>query len=109
MMHCKNSPLRRVSDNFLRNHPNPYMDVFERLANSPNAHGIPPNPIWPEVAQEIDNAAQRIYLLETTPEQALRQAQTRLQERYDRYMDLLRRRDGITGDKAKTVTAQVSR
>ncbi|MFT3788335.1 MAG: extracellular solute-binding protein [Tepidisphaeraceae bacterium] len=32
MLHCKNSALARVSDNFFQNHPNPYIDVFERLA-----------------------------------------------------------------------------
>ena len=30
--HCKHSPLRKVSDEFIRTHPNPYIDIFERLA-----------------------------------------------------------------------------
>ena len=32
MLHCKNSPLTKVSKNFLDNHPNPYIDVFEKLS-----------------------------------------------------------------------------
>ena len=35
MLHCKNSPLAKVSDKFLSEHPNPYIDVFEKLAASP--------------------------------------------------------------------------
>ena len=37
-LHCKNSPLRIVSEDFLNDHPNPYIRVFQRLAASPNAH-----------------------------------------------------------------------
>src|SRR6202042_397895 len=40
-LHCKNSPLNKVSDDFMNHHPNPYIDVFERLARSQNAH-FPP-------------------------------------------------------------------
>ncbi|MDF2440209.1 MAG: multiple sugar transport system substrate-binding protein [Abditibacteriota bacterium] len=84
-LHCKNSPLREVSEEFIRNHPNPYIDVFETLSASPNAHGIPPVPIWPEVNEELGVAVQKVYLLEATPEAALRESQARLQEKYDRF------------------------
>jgi multiple sugar transport system substrate-binding protein len=84
-MHCKNSPLRQSSESFKLNHPNPYIDVFEELASSPNAYGIPPVPIWPEVVEEMGVAAQRVYLLEMTPEAAMRQSQTRLQQKYDAF------------------------
>jgi multiple sugar transport system substrate-binding protein len=87
MMHCKNSPLAKVSQNFLQHHPNPYIEVFERLASSPNAKTIPPIAIWPEVNDELGNVAQRVYLLEATPEVALAEAQTRLQEKYDRFRE----------------------
>ena len=43
-----------VSDAYLRDHPNPYIGVFEKLAASKNAHGVPPIPIWPEVADEFE-------------------------------------------------------
>ena len=84
-LHCKNSPLRRVSEEFIRNHPNPYIDVFEKLSASPNAHGIPRVPIWPEVNEELGVAVQKVYLLEATPEEALRESQARLQEKYDQF------------------------
>jgi ABC-type glycerol-3-phosphate transport system substrate-binding protein len=82
-LHCKNSPLTKVSRQFLEQHPNPYIGVFEKLASSPNAHGVPPVPIWPEVADELGVATQKVYLLETEPEQALADAQKRLQAKLD--------------------------
>ena len=33
-LHSKNSPLADVSQDFLEHHKNPYIKVFERLANS---------------------------------------------------------------------------
>jgi multiple sugar transport system substrate-binding protein len=86
-LHCKNSPLAKVSAKFLNNHPNPYIDVFEKLSASPNAHGVPPIPIWPEVGDELSNVAQRVYLLEAEPKQALAEAQTRLQMKWDDYRE----------------------
>lgn len=82
-LHCKNSPLRKVSPEFIKNHPNPYISVFEDLAASPNARGIPPIPIWPEVADEMSVMSQRIYLLEAEPKDALEESQKRLQAKLD--------------------------
>lgn len=85
MMHCKNSPLTQVSKNFLENHPNPYIQVFEDLASHPRAFTTPSIGIWPEVAAEMDNVAQKVYLLQDTPEHALAEAQVALQGKYDRF------------------------
>jgi ABC-type glycerol-3-phosphate transport system substrate-binding protein len=82
-LHCKNSPLTQVSRQFLEQHPNPYIDVFEKLASSPNAKGVPSVPIWPEVADELSVATQKVYLLEEEPEQALKESQARLQAKLD--------------------------
>lgn len=88
MLHCKNSPLSHVSQNFLQHHPNPYIQVFEDLASNPHAKTEPSLPIWPEVNDELSNVAQQVYLLQDTPEHALRDAQTRLQARYDDFRAL---------------------
>ena len=85
-MHCKLSPLAKVSDDFVRKHPNPYIDVFERLAASPNANGIPQTPIYPEIIDEMNVMVQALYLLKATPQEALHTAQQRLQEKYERYL-----------------------
>jgi multiple sugar transport system substrate-binding protein len=86
IMHCKNSPLAAVSEHFLTQHPNPYIDVFERLARSPNAHGAPQIPILPEVIDELTTVAQRLTLLQTDAATALAEAQDRLQARYDEFL-----------------------
>ncbi|HEY0074823.1 MAG TPA: ABC transporter substrate-binding protein [Abditibacteriaceae bacterium] len=93
MLHCKNSPLVKVSANFIDNHPNPYIDVFEKLSSSPNAHPVPSIPIWPELGDEMSNTAQRVYLLEAEPKQALAEAQTRLQLKWDTYRERQRLRN----------------
>jgi ABC-type glycerol-3-phosphate transport system substrate-binding protein len=85
-LHCKNSPLAKVSDDFLNHHPNPYIRIFERLAGSPNAHGPPQIPIMPEVTDDLNALSQQISLLEVTPEQALPALQARLQAKYDEFV-----------------------
>ncbi len=91
-LHCKNSPLAKVSREFIENHQNPYIDVFEDMARSPNAHVIPDCPIWPEAADEVSNTIQKIYLLRQDTVPALREAQDRLQQRYERFMALQKAR-----------------
>jgi ABC-type glycerol-3-phosphate transport system substrate-binding protein len=91
-LHCKNSPLATVSRQFIENHPNPYIEVFDRLADSPNAFTVPPLPIWPQVGDELSNAIQRVYLLSASPQEALDDAQARCQVMYDRYLASRQRR-----------------
>lgn len=95
-MHCKLSPLVVVSDAFIRTHPNPYIDIFERLAASPNAHGIPQTPIFPEIGDELNVMVQSVYLLQATPEQALRTAEQRLREKQQTYLQRQRLRAAVT-------------
>jgi ABC-type glycerol-3-phosphate transport system substrate-binding protein len=87
-LHCKNSPLAKVSDDFLNHHPNPYIKVFEDLANSPDAFTLPKIGIWPEVGAELDQIAQKMTLKLDDPKTALAEAQQRLQEKYDRYLEM---------------------
>ena len=93
-LHSKNSPLRAVSDRFLHHHKNPYIDVFERLAASPNARGLPPVPIWPEVADELKVLAQRVVLMDVEPRAGLAEAQVKLQAKYDQFAARQRARRG---------------
>ncbi|MGA2441121.1 MAG: ABC transporter substrate-binding protein [Tepidisphaeraceae bacterium] len=85
-LHCKNSPLARVSDDFLNHHPNPYIRIFERLASSPHAQAPPQIPIMPEVVDELNALSQQISLLQVTPEKALPELQARLQAKYDEFV-----------------------
>lgn len=83
MLHCENSPLQKVSENFLNHHPNPFIRVFEELAWSPNAHLTIRCPLAAEMATELTADAQGVATLTADPAAALRQSQVRLQERYN--------------------------
>ncbi len=85
-LHCKDSPLAKVSDDFLINHPNPYIRIFERLANSPNARTVPQIPIMPEVVDELNALSQRISLSGGEAATALAELQVRLQADYDEFV-----------------------
>jgi multiple sugar transport system substrate-binding protein len=95
-MHSKNSPLRAVSQHFLQHSKNPYIDVFETLASSPNAHAVPQVPILPEVLDQLNNQIQSIVKLHVTPEAAMQFLQDHLQQRYDTFMEKQRARRGQT-------------
>jgi ABC-type glycerol-3-phosphate transport system substrate-binding protein len=84
-MQCKLSPLKKVSEDFEKRHPNPYIGVFNEMVASPNARGVPRCPIWPEVIDEMNATTQKIYLLEEEPAAALAEAQQRLQDRMDQF------------------------
>jgi ABC-type glycerol-3-phosphate transport system substrate-binding protein len=93
-LHCKISPLAKVSESFLDHHRNPYIRVFDSLAASPNAHATEPVPILSEVVDEMNNFVQRLSVLEVTPEQGLKDMQDRLQQKYDAFMAQQRKRRG---------------
>ncbi len=93
-LHCKNSPLRTVSDDFLYHHPNPYIGVFEKLASSPNAHHIQITPVLAEAASELDNVIQQIALNKIDPAVGLAKAQERCQMKYDQFIERQKLRKG---------------
>ncbi len=84
-LHCKGTPLSHHSDTWYADHPNPYAEIFDRLASSPNAKTVPPVPIWPEAADEIKAAILRIAALEQTPESAAAELQTSLQTKLTQF------------------------
>ncbi len=81
-MHCKNSPLAKVSRQFIDYHPNPYIQVFEDCANSPNAFALPQIPLWPEISDELTVASQKVYMLEQSPADAMKSSQQRLEQKW---------------------------
>jgi hypothetical protein len=91
---CKHSPLARVSESFIRKHPNPYVDVFDHLARSPHAWSTAPIPIQAQVTDELTVVGQRVSLLEETAENALRASQMRIDGKLDQYLAQRAKRDG---------------
>lgn len=80
----KFSPLKAVSEEFLRAHPNPYIKVFIDLAHSPGARAWPALPVWNEYDEEMRLAYDRSFLGLLQPEAALQEAQQRVQWKLDR-------------------------
>ena len=58
----KHIPMTTVSDEFLATHENPYIELFQSLAGSPNGYAPPKTPIWPQWGQEIRSAREKINL-----------------------------------------------
>ncbi len=78
------TPLIEVSAGFLRDHPNPCIEVFIDLANSKNAFTEPQMPLWQQYAAELATAFDQVWLAERTPFQALQAVQQRMQRQLDR-------------------------
>ncbi|MFH0953405.1 MAG: ABC transporter substrate-binding protein [Verrucomicrobiota bacterium] len=94
----KFSPLAITSADFIKNHPNPYIQVFIDMAKSPNANYAPKLPTWTELVSEMGVAYDQAFRLLKTPEEALGDVQTRLQWRLDR---ILRRWDMVEAERLK--------
>ncbi|HEY1921431.1 MAG TPA: hypothetical protein VGG44_01600, partial [Tepidisphaeraceae bacterium] len=86
--HCNLSPLAVESPAYFQNHPNPYVDVFEKLASSPNARGLPRLIDWPQIADELKQVGERSYLLQGSTQQILSDVQQRCQKELNKALNL---------------------
>ena len=91
---CKPSPLAAVSRRFYDEHPNPYIDVFDALAASPNAHFVTHSPVWPAISVELINVAQSATAGTADPRAALSAAQARLDLAWARFREERTKRGG---------------
>ncbi|MGV3616628.1 MAG: ABC transporter substrate-binding protein [Fimbriimonas sp.] len=76
--HGKNSPLNKVSEEFFRTHPNKQIRLFDELARSPQAIVQTPVGLFPQISAEMGVVFQEVNTGAKEPEQALKDAQTRL-------------------------------
>jgi multiple sugar transport system substrate-binding protein len=67
-LQCTNSPLAKVSEDFLDHHPNPYIRVFEELSANPNSRGPIQCPIAQEVGADLQAMCQGLAALKIDPE-----------------------------------------
>lgn len=88
----KFTPLRSVTEDFWRAHPNPYIRLFRELAMSDNAVAIPQTGIWNEYNRELGNATDLIQNLREPPARALADVQTKMQAALDRDRRVFARR-----------------
>ena len=91
-LHCKNSPRKVVSEQFIFTHPNPYIDIFNRLADSPNAQGSLPTPLAPHVGSELGNAITAIATLSDSVDAAMQTAAERIDRRHAKFQKEEQRR-----------------
>jgi ABC-type glycerol-3-phosphate transport system substrate-binding protein len=82
----KFSPLAKVSDEFMKNHPNPYIKLFSDLARSKNARCAPMMGIFSEYNNDLGEAFEEVTLLKKTPKEALDDVQKRDQDKLDHYL-----------------------
>jgi ABC-type glycerol-3-phosphate transport system substrate-binding protein len=83
--HGKNSPLNKVSDAFYEKHPNKSIRLFDTLARSSKAYFPPRTGIFPQISNEIGNAFQQVNTGTKSPEEALKEAQTRIDGLWSTY------------------------
>lgn len=76
--HYKNGPLLKPSEAFIETHPNPGIEVHERLARSPHSLSDPPLPNWIEMRDEFGAAYRAIWGGTVDPAQRLHECQARL-------------------------------
>ena len=86
MSQRKFPPFKKVSDDFVSNHSNPEIKLFMELASSSNAGFLPIMPIINEYADEMNGAAEQVFSLRKSPEEALMYVQKRVQPKLDRVM-----------------------
>ncbi|KPK40552.1 MAG: hypothetical protein AMJ78_07070 [Omnitrophica WOR_2 bacterium SM23_29] len=87
----KFTPLREVSEDFYRNHKNPYIRMFRKLAESSNAFITPKMVIWQEYQREMSFAYEKIRDLKSQPKDALKEVKRAMQRRLDRELAISRR------------------
>lgn len=85
--HGKNSPLAKVSEHFFNTHQNTYIRLFDQLARSPKAFNPPAIGILPQVRDELNVAFQEVSTEQKKPDQALHDAQQRMDTLWATYKD----------------------
>lgn len=93
----KHSPLLVASDDFYKQHPNPFIRLFTELAKSPNVVTPPMMAIWPEYQAELKNAYEEIFINGAEPLAQLRKVKARMQPQLDRSLAIIAKRKEATG------------
>jgi ABC-type glycerol-3-phosphate transport system substrate-binding protein len=85
-LHYNLSPLKDESRQYRDSHPNAYVDVYEKLASSPNARALPRLVNWQQISDELTQAAERSYTLDGTTREILDQIQGRAQKELNKVL-----------------------
>ena len=82
-VHCKNSTLAAVSDDFITKHPNRGVRTFATIANSPRGYICPPTRTWLQFKDIMDSNMQKIWTQKAPVKTLLELAHTRVQQVLD--------------------------
>lgn len=83
----KFTPLLKVSKEFWKRHPNPYIRLFQALTLGKNVISTPRTGIWNEFGSELSNSFDNIVLSVSTPKSSLREVQDRMQPKLNEYLE----------------------
>ena len=87
MDHCKLSPLAKVSENYLKHNTNPYIQVFEDLANGKNAVQTPSIETLPDAATDMGVFVADVGTLRATAQDGLKELQTRMSKKQQQFVE----------------------
>lgn len=90
--------LKKVGRDFWRKHPNPYLQVYRDLADSPCAFTAPRMPLFAELFDEGNALFDQVWLQRQTPEEALRVFGSRLGKNWERELRRMERLGLAPGD-----------
>lgn len=88
----KHTPLIEVSAGYTQRTGNPFIKLFHDLPMGKNTYFPPKLGIWPEYSQELNDAFDRVTLMQATPQEALDAVKAHMQPKLDEYLERLRAR-----------------
>ena len=80
----KFSSLKKVSPEFIANHPHPYIDVFRDLAMAPNVFYAPQTGVWYEFLDEMNPVFEMMKFADGDPEILLPGVQNKVERTWER-------------------------
>jgi ABC-type glycerol-3-phosphate transport system substrate-binding protein len=90
--HGKVSPFRQPGAEFFENHPNPFIRVFDEMAQSEHAFGYPKMPMFAEASMELLTMLESVLRGVRAPEEAVRMAQAKIDTIVADYQEMAERR-----------------
>jgi len=90
--HCKVSPFREPGSGFFATHPNPFIRVFDEMAQSPDAFGYPKMPMFAEASRELLVMLETVLRGTRSPEEAVRLTQQQIDSIVNEYQQMAAKR-----------------
>jgi len=96
--HCKVSPFRKPGPGFFATHPNPFIRVFDEMAQSQHAFGYPKMPMFTEASRELLVMLETVLRGTGSPEEAVDTAQRKIDSIVSEYWQMAAKRRRLTAE-----------